>query len=667
MINKWFDITLNPARGTIVSIVNRQDATKMNWCADQKEWGKIYCKNISDPCDPNGLHARGMELQYFEQDEVSSCSVYTNGQLEATVLRSFDSEGSFSEKYIIRNLSKVDTFVEHGAFSVAVPFNDCYTDAETCMVKHCNTHLWCGNHTTYVKAEKMGPGSVNLGLVLHRGAVSSYSIKDCCKNHRGEFLFDCEHLELLSGETYVLEWKMFWYDDAMAFMKEAQKSDQFIFVEAEHHTVFETEEICFTAEMPKDTQQITVWHDEEMIDYVQEGRKIKVKHKPKHSGEHKFWICADGVRTYTEFFVAEPFEELLKKRLSFIVQKQQYHRKSSHLDGAYLIYDNAEKQCIFEYQVWDHNASRERIGMALLIARYLQTNDNPILQESLEQYLTFLKREMFDEATGKVFGNIGKDESQIRLYNAPWVAMLYTEVFFLKKDKMYLEYVKRILKSYYEGGGDKFYPNGMDMYSIVQAFKEAGLLKEMSEIVLWFKQHVDNIVSNGIKYPKHEVNYEQTIVSPATAYTCQMYRITGEEKYKAAASEHVSILKRFSGKQPSFHLKEIPIRYWDDFWFGKSRTYGDTFPHYWSCLSARGFLEYFNITGDRNYYTQAEECMRNCLCLFNSQGEGSCAYVYPYMVNGAKGMFYDEWANDQDFALYFALKLSFFEEEKNGF
>lgn len=51
----------------------------------------------------------------------------------------------------------------------------------------------------------------------------------------------------------------------------------------------------------------------------------------------------------------------------------------------------------------------------------------------------------------------------------------------------------------------------------------------------------------------------------------------------------------------------------------------------------------------------AEKCMRNCLCLYSDEGGGSCAYVYPYTSNGEKGQFYDEWANDQDFALYIAL------------
>ena len=37
-------------------------------------------------------------------------------------------------------------------------------------------------------------------------------------------------------------------------------------------------------------------------------------------------------------------------------------------------------------------------------------------------------------------------------------------------------------------------------------------------------------------------------------------------------------------------------------------------------------------------------------------GFASCAYVYPDMINGKEGKFFDGYANDQDFALYFAMK-----------
>ena len=121
--------------------------------------------------------------------------------------------------------------------------------------------------------------------------------------------------------------------------------------------------------------------------------------------------------------------------------------------------------------------------------------------------------------------------------------------------------------------------------------------------------------------------------------------------------KHIKVLERFNGHQPSFHLSELPIRFWDDRWFGKRRLFGDTFPHYWSCLTARAFKAYYNCSGNEAYKFAAEHCIRNCLCLFNDKGEGSCAYVYPFKINDINGEFYDEWANDQDFALYFYLEI----------
>lgn len=48
--------------------------------------------------------------------------------------------------------------------------------------------------------------------------------------------------------------------------------------------------------------------------------------------------------------------------------------------------------------------------------------------------------------------------------------------------------------------------------------------------------------------------------------------------------------------------------------------------------------------------------MRNCLCLFADDGTASAAYLYPYKLDDTFGEAYDGWANDQDFALYFALE-----------
>ncbi|NCC65696.1 MAG: hypothetical protein EOM15_13685 [Spirochaetia bacterium] len=48
--------------------------------------------------------------------------------------------------------------------------------------------------------------------------------------------------------------------------------------------------------------------------------------------------------------------------------------------------------------------------------------------------------------------------------------------------------------------------------------------------------------------------------------------------------------------------------------------------------------------------------LRNNLCLFDQSGFGSCAYLYPFSINDERGKFLDPWANDQDWALIYAMR-----------
>ena len=103
-------------------------------------------------------------------------------------------------------------------------------------------------------------------------------------------------------------------------------------------------------------------------------------------------------------------------------------------------------------------------------------------------------------------------------------------------------------------------------------------------------------------------------------------------------------------------LNNIAIRYWDDFWFGKIHEFGDTLPHYWSALSSIDYIKYGRVTGDEARLGRGICGLRNCLCLFMPDGSASCARLFPHTVNGVRGERFDPLCNDQDFALYFALK-----------
>ena len=650
MNNRLFFITLDPQTGTVSRISHPEDPDFMNWCGETGAWGGIHHRILR-----NGFKPDPLELVEFQQRGGAAVCMYENSALQVTVERFFDSEGRFTERYTFQNLRPVELFLSRGDLAVEVNLNDMYTDAEDCMTGRCNAHLWCGGNTAYINALRMGQSDINLGLVVTRGFVDSYSQNGTQTNRRGTFLLNCGH-EILppEGET-VLEWKLFWHGGNEDFYRQAARFPQFIGIQAENYTVFSGETISFRV----DTAACRVLLDGKEIPCYRDVDGARVEYKPQRLGAHRFTVQKGDYTTWADFFVAETFETLLQKRLRFIVEKQQCNSPGSRLDGAFLIYDNQEKHLVFDHAITDHNACRERVGMGLLLAKYLQTHSDDKLRAALDRFVAFVLREVYDADTGNVRDSLGPD-GNLRLYNAPWIVMLFTELYSLTQDVVWLRHSLKILCNYYENGGNRFYPNGFSIYKTAKAFADAGLESEYLQVTEWFLLHADNMAKNGLLYPKHEVNYEQTIVTPAATFLSEAALLTGDSHYTEEAGKHIGVLERFNGLQPSFHLHQIPIRYWDDYWFGKSHLFGDVFPHYWSCLTARSFRDYAQASGEKTYQALAEQCMRNCLCLFGENGEGSCAYVYPFRLNETRGEFYDEWANDQDFALYFALELDMF-------
>ena len=65
---------------------------------------------------------------------------------------------------------------------------------------------------------------------------------------------------------------------------------------------------------------------------------------------------------------------------------------------------------------------------------------------------------------------------------------------------------------------------------------------------------------------------------------------TGLQRYLEEVQRQLPVLEAFNGFQPSYHLNDIAIRHWDGYWFGKREMFGDTFPHYWSTITAVAFI-----------------------------------------------------------------------------
>ena len=636
-MNQQFDIQFNYDDGTVSSIINTADKYSMNWVEGTEAWGKI----------------KDSDVVSVEKKDGGLIAVYKTKRLLITVDRALIN-GKYREIYCFENRLDVDVFFNRGAVGIYATFNDNYDKASVCMTKKCHTHIWCGKNSSYIRAVKMGPCDFGLGLVLMRGSLDTYSVERIPEeesNDRGDFILHPDVFDLRPGEKMYIEWELFWYKDR-EFRTAIEKYDSVLLVDTDNYTVYSNEKIEFSL----NRADVVVTLDDEIIPVTVKDGRTYVKYEPQRLGDHTFVLQYGQGKTIAQFFVQIPFKELARKRAEFIVEKQQFHCPGSSLDGAYMIYDNQDKCLIYDEIFSDHNASRERLGMGIFIAKYLQYDRDEKIYESLMKYYEFVSREFFDEETGAVYNAVGKNPARKRLYNAPWMSVFMMEMYNLTGDEVYLDRMFKLLSVYYEIGGDRFYPNGLSMFESVQALQKGGKVEEAARLTRMYQKHVDNIVKIGLSYPEHEVRYEQTIVTPAVTLIAQMYQLTRDPSLINECRKHLMILERFNGDQPTHLMNDLAIRHWDGYWFGKRMLYGDTFPHSASVHSSDAFIHYYWISGDEVWKKRAICGARNNLSVFRPDGSASCTRLHPFTVNGVRGEYYDEFANEQDGFLYFMIK-----------
>ena len=601
-------------------------------------------KEIVFSKDPKQMNWLREDFPYAEVKCPPEFSVEVQNEKDGDVL---------TTKVVISYNGAHPYFTNAGSIAISFPLQDRYADSVTCRDYRCHAHIFCGENTSYIMALRMGGAAPHLGMVLTKGSLSAYSMERDLKlqsNDRGCFWLHPSSQEFAPGDTMTLEWKVFPHQGREDFREKLRAFSQVILVDAEQYVIYPGETGKVTIEPVFQAEKVTVngtsleKTENGVYEYLFENEK---------TGEYVLSICADEVKTICRLLVQERPETLAAKRCAFIVDHQQYHGKIKELQGAYLPYDNEEKILVCTPEN-DFNAGRERTGMGVLIARALQQNllkDREKAEQSLREYHAFYLRELVNAATGLVCNCSGKDNSYFRLYNYPWAVTFFLECWKLWGEKENLKTAVRITEKFYEQDGFRFYPIEMPIVMLCQELKKAGEQEDLKTVKDLFRRHADQLIEIGTAYPASEVNYEQSIIQPAAEVILQVYEVTGEEKYLRGAEQQIAVLELFDGQQPDYHLHEIAIRHWDGYWFGKRRVFGDTFPHYWSAENGRTFKRYARLTGNEEYNIRGEHSLRGVLSMFFEDGTATCAYLYPYSVNGQKTDFADPYANDQDWGL----------------
>lgn len=592
-----------------------------------------------------------------------SCEVVYDlkNNIHVTVKRYYKNNKLFNN-YIFINVGDTEYKSAIGDMGIATPFNDNYESAEVCKTMRCHEHIWVADSCTYLVAKRMGGGNKNLAMLLTKGSIADYAKQRAWNsNDRGDTFMLLPDLTLAPQQSYEIELALFSYTDNEDFITKAIEDNElkgnFINIDAKAYSIKSGSTVDIEYRYGKDVTISTPQGDVVLV-----GGKGKQSIVLNDCGELRYAIEYDGNKTYAEFYVHDGLLNQIDTRLDFIIDKQQI-RSADKFNGAFMLYENDTQTTYIENKpINDRNFSRERMGIvSSMMERLLNGSDLDIaerdkIENSVREHLNFIDNYIVKD-NGKVC-EAPKYKCNIfmhRLYNYSWAMLVYVTAYELFGDDKFLIKSTNIAREYYRRGGDKFYAINLPFTRIVEACVKSGKTDLASEMKKLFLTHGDNAVVIGTNWPAHEVKYEQSIVAPSVDILLQCYELSGDTKYLDEAERQLPLLEAFNGAQPSFHNNEIAIRHWDGYWFGKSRLYGDTFPHYWSCITAGVFARYAAATGKKEYNIKADKCLNNNLCLIQN-GIGSCAYIRPYIVNGNRAKFYDSRANDQDWLMWFNLR-----------
>ncbi len=635
--------------GLITSLRNPADQTGMNWVSEVgPAWGEPVSRE-------KGKLAAWKTPVMLESSDHSNELLFVHSKLTVRLSQSFESDEYLTQSYTLTNRSNTVVQLAEGDFGIRIPLPDNYPDAATALTRRCNVHIWTGGNAAWINAIRMNGNGPHLGIVISKGALTSYSISDrpWNSNSRGTFVVHPPAHVLAPGQAVTIAWSLFWNSGWDDFFKRALRTPGFVRLQADRYILLPGQPLHIAAESGASLVGSKLTVNGQPIDVHISGNRLDATFLPVSLGEQLVEFSQDKIRTFLVAYSAPDPLALIDARVRFIMDHQQKNAPGRANDGALVAYDNESGQQVLE-RTPDHNAGRERLAMGILLAEHLgRTKDSELkarIVNSVDRYWSFVHSHL-EDPTGIVFNDT--DNPEQRPYNYPWVARLHLAMYQATNDARYLDSFTRTIRTYYAKGGQRFYPVNLPIGDGLAALSQAKRNAEYEELLGLFRAHADWIVATGTNMPKSEVNYEQGIVGPASGILIEVYSATKDRKYLDAAAPFLSALFAFNGEQPDYRLHDAAIRHWDDYWFGKGKLYGDTFPQWLSTITALVLEDLGKADPARasEYHERALNILDNNLPLFTLQGKASCAYVYPLTVNGKPGRFYDQWANDQDWAL----------------
>ncbi|MDN5632904.1 hypothetical protein [Bifidobacterium mongoliense] len=561
-----------------------------------------------------------------------------------------------TERYAWRNTG--DTDLDITQLSIEAPFNNYYPSAEKALAECVHAHVFAGGNWAWAYAEPMDGSAPSLGLIVTRGAIHSYSLQtqneSVFSNVRGHIVLNVtDHaiapdsfggqpvIHLAAGEQYVLETELGWYDSRPAFEARTNAPAHFSSYASK---VGGSIDLTTTLDARPD-QGLT-------MERTASGYRLT----SEQAGTYYVHLSGHGYEAKTEVLFHESLPTTVAKRVHYILEHQVASARPGTLAASLVSVDTRTGLQVIDPFWNDWTDGSERICMAVLLQKavnhgWTNAEDAEATQRECDGWRDFVEEHLLDETGASRRGSTQPTESfGKRLYDMPWVAQFYCEHFRATKDEHDLDMLVRILHRLSELGGKHFLSIEFAETSACAAslLREHGRADEARTILDSVVSSAQYFLSLGRNIPPHEVAYEQSVVAPLLSLLIEAYRQTGEATYLNGIRERLPWLLSFSGFQPDCRLNGIAIRHWDGHWFGIMRSFGDTFPHYWSALTTEVLLRLPKEVRTEETDLMASQILRENMANYAPDGTATCAFVFPSSVNGRAMNRADPLANDQD-------------------
>mgnify|MGYP002727732117 CR=1 FL=1 len=649
-----------------------------NIIVDWDEYGKpVNIKNPNDSYQMNWLSSyapyktgevRGF---CFKRCEKTSSGVRVTAQSAEGVRLTIDrrlSSKKYIETYTFLNTAKSPVTLNKDFGAISYAGNSFFDKKPDMLFTRCNTHIFTGEDITYLYSIKLCGKPPYLYVRAEQGSFSGYglaadiALTPMASFDRGQIWIFPKTKTLKPGEKaeFILNYH---------FVNKRPENTGF-HCSLNKYSLFMGETVKLYVHTKTPICDLSVTCSDRKVSMNIKNTSAEGIIKPKKTGEYRIKVCVNGKNTWLSFCVLPKLSEILEKRAAFICFKQQCENTDSPLHGAYLIYNKKTGDLVYEQDFPDHNAARERLSMGVTVALALQQNKSSALSHSLKLYRDFLEREIVNVKTGEVKN--GVNDARTRLYNYPWVSTFYFELYKATGDITALQTAADVMIHYYSVGGENM-ESHVEIHRLLPFLKKEKLENSYQLLLAGFLKHADSIVARRNDSSSPEVSCANGMMSMMGVILINAFLLTNDKKYLAPVEDVADIVGNFYALQPDFHCYGMAVRFWDLYWFGESRVYGDTFPQ-WLCANTAEFYAFYDKAFKTHKHSRLiREILLGCCSVYDEDGFGSCGYLYPdeviaYSSDPARqekhrpigkhsGKFYDSFANDQDWSLYYAYTL----------